>query len=45
MSIEPWLGGPVAGVPAELQPAAHAFLNALDDVEKLAAGGLTDAEL
>jgi uncharacterized damage-inducible protein DinB len=32
-------------VPPELQPAAHAFLNALYDIEKLAANGVTDAEL
>jgi hypothetical protein len=30
---EPWLRGPVLGVPALLQPAAHAFLLALEDVE------------
>jgi uncharacterized damage-inducible protein DinB len=45
VSTEPWLAGPMDGVPVELQPAAHAFLNALADVEKLAANGLTDAEL
>lgn len=31
---EPWLRGPVPGVPALLQPAAHAFLMALEDVER-----------
>lgn len=45
MTVEPWLKGPVAGVPAGLQPAAHALLNALADVESLAAAGLDDAEV
>jgi len=30
---EPWLRGPMAGIPALLQPVAHAFLLALEDVE------------
>lgn len=30
---EPWLRGPVPGIPALLQPVAHAFLLALEDVE------------
>ena len=30
---EPWLRGPVAGISPLLQPAAHAFLLALEDVE------------
>jgi uncharacterized damage-inducible protein DinB len=34
---EPWLRGPVSGVPPLLQPAAHAFLHALEDVESAAA--------
>ena len=29
---EPWLRGPVAGVPPTLQPAAHALLQAREDV-------------
>lgn len=29
---EPWLRGPIAGVPLLLQPAAHAFLMAEEDV-------------
>jgi uncharacterized damage-inducible protein DinB len=29
---EPWLRGPVAGVPAVLQPAAHALLQAQEDI-------------
>jgi len=33
---EAWLSGPVAGVPALLQPAAHALLQARQDVESLA---------
>jgi hypothetical protein len=46
MSIEPevWLRGPVEGVPAELLPAAHAFLQTLEDVEH-AAAGLTQDQL
>src|SRR5215212_3772382 len=32
-----WLRGPVPGVPALLQPAAHALLQALDDVERAVA--------
>src|SRR4051812_16338190 len=40
MTIEPevWLRGPVEGIPAELLPAAHAFLQTLEDVEHAAAG-------
>jgi hypothetical protein len=30
---EPWLRGSVPGIPALLQPVAHAFLLALEDVE------------
>lgn len=45
MSVEPWLRGPVDGVPAALQPAAHALLNALADVEHIVAEGMTDGEL
>jgi hypothetical protein len=41
---EPWLRGPVPGVPALLQPAAHAFQMALEDCEA-AAGDLSDDEL
>jgi hypothetical protein len=33
---EVWLGGPVAGVPAGLQPAAHALLQACQDIAELA---------
>jgi hypothetical protein len=45
MSVEPWLTGPVEGVPARLQPVAHALLNALADIDRLAQEGITDAEL
>jgi uncharacterized damage-inducible protein DinB len=41
---EVWLRGPVPGVPAALLPAAHAFLQTLEDVER-AAGELTLDEL
>lgn len=30
---EPWLRGPLPGVPGPLQPAAHAFVMAFEDVE------------
>jgi uncharacterized damage-inducible protein DinB len=43
-AAEVWLRGPVAGVPAPLQPVAHALLQALDDVERVSAS-LTGAEL
>lgn len=39
---EPWLRGPVADVPAPLQPVAHALIAALEDVEAAVAG--LDAE-
>jgi hypothetical protein len=41
---EPWLRGPVPGIPALLQPAAHAFLMAREDVE-LAVQGVTHDQL
>jgi uncharacterized damage-inducible protein DinB len=41
---EPWLRGPVPGVPPLLQPAAHAFLMAREDVEQ-AMDGLTADQL
>ena len=34
---EPWLRGPVAGVPAPLQPVAHALLQAREDVRRVVA--------
>ena len=41
---EPWLRGPVPGVPPLLQPAAHAFIMSLEDCEA-AASGLTSDQL
>ena len=41
---EAWLQGPVAGVPAALQPVAHALLNVRIEVERVL-GEATDAEL
>jgi len=35
---EPWLRGPLAGTHALLQPAAHAFVMALEDVEAAVEG-------
>ncbi len=34
---EAWLRGPVQGVPTQLQPVAHALVQALEDVERAAA--------
>lgn len=31
---EPWLRGPIAGIPAMLQPAAHALVMAQEEVER-----------
>ena len=39
---EPWLRGPVQGIPTLLQPAAHAFLLALEEVEAAVAGVAAD---
>lgn len=39
-----WLRGPIAEVPALLQPAAHALIQALEDVERVTAA-LTGDEL
>lgn len=41
---EPWLRGAVPGIPAELQPVAHAFQMALEDVTR-AVEGLTADEV
>ena len=41
---EAWLRGPVAGVAPELMPAAHALIDALEDIEG-AVAGLTTEEL
>jgi uncharacterized damage-inducible protein DinB len=35
---EPWLRGPVAGVPALLQPVAHAFIMSIEDCESALRG-------
>lgn len=41
---EPWLRGPIAGVPPTLQPAAHALQQALEDV-RASLATLDDATL
>lgn len=41
---EPWLRGPVPQIPALLQPAAHAFIMAREDVDA-ALHGITDEQL
>ena len=41
---EAWLRGPIEGIPAVLQPAAHAFVLAREDVD-LATTGLTEEQL
>lgn len=41
---EPWLRGPIAGMPAMVMPAAHALMQAAEDVP-LAVRGLTTAQL
>jgi uncharacterized damage-inducible protein DinB len=41
---EPWLRGPLPGIAAVLQPAAHAFVMAREDVER-AVEGLTHEQL
>jgi uncharacterized damage-inducible protein DinB len=41
---EVWLRGPVEGVPAELQPVAHAFTQLLEDVTRVVPT-LSEAEL
>ena len=44
MLPEPWLRGPLPGVPSLLQPAAHAFVMASEDVTT-AVAGLTSEQL
>jgi uncharacterized damage-inducible protein DinB len=39
---EPWLRGPLPGVPPLLQPAAHAFVMAREDVDAAVAGLTSD---
>ena len=41
---ECWLRGPIAGIQPALQPAAHAFQQTLEDVERMAAD-LTEQQL
>ncbi len=41
---EPWLRGPVPGVPALLQPAAHALIMAREDIDA-ALSGISDDQL
>lgn len=41
---EPWLRGPIAGMPAMVMPAAHALMQAAEDIP-MAAQGLTTAQL
>ena len=41
---EVWLRGPVPGIPGELLPAAHAFIQTMEDVERVA-GDLTIDQL
>ncbi|AHG89040.1 DinB-like domain protein [Gemmatirosa kalamazoonensis] len=40
--LEVWQRGPVAGVPALLQPAAHAMLQAREELEAIARGLTTE---
>lgn len=42
--VEPWLRGPIDGIPALLQPAAHAFVMAREDVDS-ALDALSDEQL
>lgn len=37
-TTEVWLRGPVAGIPALLQPAAHALVQAREEVDEIAPG-------
>ena len=43
-TVEAWLRGPLPDVPAELQPAAHALVQARDEIAR-AADGLTPTQL
>ncbi len=42
--IEPWLRGPLAGVPAVLAPTLHAYAQAREDLAHWTEG-MTDAEI
>ncbi|CAN5230148.1 hypothetical protein BH23GEM2_BH23GEM2_25090 [soil metagenome] len=39
---EVWLRGPIPGVPTQLQPVAHALLQAIEDAERLTADSNAD---
>ncbi|MDQ2930697.1 MAG: DinB family protein [Gemmatimonadota bacterium] len=41
---EPWLRGPIAGMPAMVMPAAHALMQAAEDIPR-AVAGLTEEQL
>src|SRR3954465_11152398 len=41
---EPWLRGPIAGMPAMVMPAAHALMQAAEDIP-MAVKGLTREQL
>jgi hypothetical protein len=41
---EPWLRGPITGMPPLVMPAAHALMQAAEDIPR-AAEGLTNAQL
>ena len=41
---EPWLRGPIAGMPAMIMPAAHALMQAVEDIPR-AVEGLSTAQL
>jgi ABC-type uncharacterized transport system substrate-binding protein len=41
---EPWLRGPIAGMPAMVMPAAHALMQAAEDIP-MAVSGLTNTQL
>lgn len=42
--VEPWLRGPIAGMPAMVMPAAHALMQAAEDIPS-AVSGLTTEQL
>ena len=41
---EPWLRGPIAGMPTMIMPAAHALMQAAEDIPS-ALSGLTTGQL
>ena len=42
--VQPWLRGPIAGMPAMMMPAAHALMQAAEDIPS-AVSGLTTEQL